>query len=349
MNSFRIIDANINRACEGLRVLEDTARFVLNNNTLTEKLKTARHNIRKLISDNEKLIFSRDSLNDVGYEVSKKTELDIKKNTEEIIYANFKRVQEALRVIEENIKVENKEISKKYEELRFRIYSLEKEYIGEYKKVSILKNIVQGIYCITAEEHSRGRSNVEVVKEMIESGIKIIQYREKENKSILEKYMECLEIRKLTKEKDVIFIVNDNIDIAILVGADGVHVGQDDLPVEQVRELIGENMIIGLSTHSPEQAQAAVKSGADYIGVGPIFATKTKKNVCEPVGLEYLEYVVRNIDIPFVAIGGIKEHNILEVIKKGTECIAVVTEIVGADKIGEKIKILQEKINNKNI
>lgn len=199
------------------------------------------------------------------------------------------------------------------------------------------------LYCITAEEHSRGRSNIEVVKEMINSGVKVIQYREKDKK-LLHKYAECLEIRAMTKEASVTFIVNDDIDIAMLVKADGVHIGQDDLPIEKVRELVGNDMIIGLSTHSPKQAEEAVKRGADYIGVGPIYKTYTKKDVCDPVGLEYLRNVVRNIPIPHVAIGGIKEHNMMEVIKHGTKCIAMVTEIVGADNIEEKIKTIKENM-----
>lgn len=193
------------------------------------------------------------------------------------------------------------------------------------------------LYGITAEEHSRGRSNIEVVKEMIAAGIKVIQYREKEKK-MRYKYEECLEIRRLTKEAGVAFIVNDDIDIAMLVKADGVHIGQEDLPIEKVRELVGPDMIIGVSTHSPEQAQDAVRRGADYIGVGPIYRTYTKKDVCEPVGLEYLDYVANHIHIPFVAIGGIKEHNIGEVRKKGAKCICLVTEIVGAENIAEKIR-----------
>jgi len=191
------------------------------------------------------------------------------------------------------------------------------------------------LYCITSEEHSRGRNNIEVVREMIKAGVKVIQYRDKEKK-LLQKHNECLKIREMTKEAGVTFIVNDHVDIAILVKADGVHIGQDDLPVEKVRELVGEEMIIGISTHSPKQAEEAVKRGADYIGVGPIYKTYTKKDVCEPVGLDYLRYVVRNIPIPHVAIGGIKQHNMHEVIECGAKCIAMVTEIVGADDIGKK-------------
>ncbi len=202
------------------------------------------------------------------------------------------------------------------------------------------------IYGITAEEYSRGRTNVEVVRHMIEAGIKVIQYREKD-KSMREKYRECAQIREMTRAAGVTFIVNDHVDLALLVGADGVHVGQDDLPPEKIRALVGDEMIIGMSTHSPAQARAAVESGVDYIGVGPLFATSTKKDVCAPVGLQYLEYVVNNLDIPFVAIGGIKEHNIAEVARRGARCIALVTEIVGAADIAAKVRALRAAIARK--
>lgn len=176
---------------------------------------------------------------------------------------------------------------------------------------------------------------------MISADISVIQYREKDKK-IRDKYQECLKIRELTREAGVVFIVNDNIDLALAVGADGVHIGQDDLPPEKVRELMGGKMLIGLSTHSPSQARDALKAPVDYIGVGPIYPTKTKKDVCDPVGLTYLEYVVKNVNIPFVAIGGIKEHNIAEVSARGARCIALVTEIVGATNIQVKIKALRK-------
>lgn len=199
------------------------------------------------------------------------------------------------------------------------------------------------IYAITAEEFSKERDNIEVVKEMLTAGIKVIQYREK-HKSKREKLHQCQQIRQMTWEADCTMIVNDDIDIALLTKADGVHVGQEDLPVEQVRKLVGDNMIIGLSTHSPEQAHAALKSGADYIGVGPVFDTDTKEDVQKAVGLEYVEYVANNLNIPFTAIGGIKSHNIQQAKSKGASCFAMVTEIVGADNIQDKIKEIRNLI-----
>ena len=199
------------------------------------------------------------------------------------------------------------------------------------------------LYCITAEKLSRGRSNIQVVREMLAAGIRIIQYREKE-KSMMARYQECEEIRKLTREYGATFIINDHVDLALAVDADGVHIGQEDLPIEVVRSLAGDELLIGVSTHSPEEAEDAVRRGADYIAIGPIFRTTTKENAGEPVGLEYLEYVAKNVDIPLVAIGGITEENILDVYRAGARCISLVSEIVGAEDIGAKIASLRRKL-----
>lgn len=204
-----------------------------------------------------------------------------------------------------------------------------------------IKKLPEGLYGITAERFSCGRSNIETAWAMVEGGITVIQYREKRpEKSFKEMLEECRQIRELTRENDVLFIVNDYPELALLSNADGVHLGQDDLPVEEVRRLVGEAMIIGLSTHSPRQAHEALKVGADYIGVGPIYRTETKEDVCDPVGLEYLSYVAANIPLPFVAIGGIKRHNITEVASRGAKTISLVTEIVGAPDIAGRVKEL---------
>ncbi len=200
--------------------------------------------------------------------------------------------------------------------------------------------IPEGIYGITGDNFAHGKSNLECVKAMIEGGIKIIQYRDK-TKSIKEKVKEAREIRELCKRNGVIFIVNDHVDIAILVDADGVHIGQDDMDPSDVRKLIGDNKIIGLSTHSEEQGMKAyLNPDVDYIGVGPIFPTTTKDTA--PVGLGYLEYAVKNLHLPFTAIGGIKEHNLHEIISRGAKNVCLVSDIVGADNITEKVKDLQK-------
>ena len=203
--------------------------------------------------------------------------------------------------------------------------------------------IPKGIYGITGDDFSNGRSNYFCVEEMIKGGIKIVQYRAK-TKDTREKVKEAREIRELCRKNGVIFIVNDNVDIALLVDADGVHIGQEDMHPDDVRKLIGDNKIIGLSTHSEKQGMEAYKNpNVDYIGVGPIFPTTTKDTT--PVGLGYLEYAVKNLDLPFVAIGGIKAHNIDAIIAKGAQRVCLVSEIVGADSISDMARNLQEKFN----
>lgn len=203
--------------------------------------------------------------------------------------------------------------------------------------------IPKGIYGITGDNFSNGRSNYFCVEKMIKGGIKIVQYRAK-TKDTREKVKEAREIRELCRKNGVIFIVNDNVDIALLVDADGVHIGQEDMHPDDVRKLIGDNKIIGLSTHSEKQGMEAYKNpNVDYIGVGPIFPTTTKDTT--PVGLGYLEYAVKNLDLPFVAIGGIKAHNIDAIIAKGAQRVCLVSEIVGADSISDMARNLQEKFN----
>ncbi len=204
-----------------------------------------------------------------------------------------------------------------------------------------------GLYGITAEKFSAGRSNIEVVRQMIAGGIRIIQYREKRAaKSCRAILDECRRIRELTREAGVTFIVNDFVEVALLVDADGVHVGQDDLPVAEVRQLLGPDRIIGLSTHSPAEAEEAVRVGADYIGVGPIFATRTKDDVGEPLGFSYLEWVRDHISLPYVAIGGIGLGNIGEIARRGTTSICLVSEIVGAPDIAGRVRQLRAVLSS---
>lgn len=199
------------------------------------------------------------------------------------------------------------------------------------------------LYAITDDRLSLGRPVVEVVKQLLQAGIRIIQYREKDKPS---RHMldECIQIQKITSDAKACFIVNDHVEIALLCNADGVHLGQDDLPINAVRQCIGPTKIIGCSTHNPQQAQEAIEAGADYLGVGPLYYTKTKKNVCEPVTLSYLNWIIDHTTIPFVAIGGIKRHNIQEVIHHGAKCCALVSEILSAPDIHKRVKELQNLI-----
>lgn len=198
------------------------------------------------------------------------------------------------------------------------------------------------IYCITDSRQCLGRSTLDVVEKMLEAGIKVIQYREKDKKAG-EMLEECLAIRQMTRDAECCFIVNDHVDIALLCQADGVHVGQEDLPLAAVRSLMGPDRIIGVSTHRRAEAEAAIKDGANYIGVGPIFPTNTKKTT-PAVGFAYLEEIAPMCPIPFVTIGGINEKTVVEAVKRGAKCCVIVSDITLAEDIPAKIARLRKLI-----
>ena len=203
-----------------------------------------------------------------------------------------------------------------------------------------------GIYGITAEELSKGRSNLDVVKAMLAGGIKFLQYREK-NKSAREMYEECLKLREVAHAAKATFVVDDFVDLALAVDADGVHIGQTDLPPQVVRSLLGNDKIIGWSTHSPQDLEAASKliDVIDYIGVGPVFATKTKENAV-PAGLTYVRHAQAKAKMPYVAIGGIHMGNIVDVLKCGARTIASVSSIVGAEDIAGEVRTMKRKVTS---
>jgi thiamine-phosphate pyrophosphorylase len=201
------------------------------------------------------------------------------------------------------------------------------------------------LYVITGEQFYQGRDYLEVIEEAIQGGADIVQLREK-NKSKRELLKMAKELKKLTAKYNVPFIVNDHLDIALAVDADGIHIGQDDLPLAEARQIMGPDKIIGISTHALEEAIEAEKNGADYIGVGPVFETKSKVDVVDPVGLEYIKEVVSNTSIPFVAIGGIKLHNLDDVLDAGAKRICVISAIVGAEDVKGSASAFSEKIKS---
>jgi thiamine-phosphate pyrophosphorylase len=185
-----------------------------------------------------------------------------------------------------------------------------------------------GSYVITSKDH------LKIAREACRAGARIVQYRDKNStrKEILET---AGKIREITRDFNSLFIVNDYIDIALICGADGVHLGQDDVPIRRAREITPDGFIIGVSTHSLEQAIEAEKAGADYIGVGPVFATPTKENYA-PIGLSVVKEVIKSVNIPVVAIGGIDIDSIEELVEIGVRNVAMVRAF--QEKTGEKVK-----------
>ncbi|GAE33469.1 thiamine phosphate synthase [Halalkalibacter akibai] len=201
------------------------------------------------------------------------------------------------------------------------------------------------LYAITGEEFHQGRDLIEVMEQAILGGVDIIQLRDKTS-SKREVLRKAKALRELTHKYNVTFIVNDHIDVALAVDADGIHIGQDDLPLEEARKILGDK-IIGISTHKIEEAREAEAGGADYIGVGPIFHTNSKVDVVDPVTTTYIQQVADEISIPFVAIGGIKLHNVDQVLKAGATRICMISEIVGAQDIKGICETFTKILNEK--
>jgi thiamine-phosphate pyrophosphorylase len=198
------------------------------------------------------------------------------------------------------------------------------------------------IYPVTCERLSSGRSNVEVLKAVIQGGARIIQLREKEY-SIRKLYSQAVTFREITQKAGVLLIINDHVDIAMAVGADGVHLGQDDFPLQAAREIAPE-LIIGASTHSLKEAVQAQQDGADYINIGPIFPTGTKEGVERFLGPEAIAQISPEIKVPFTVMGGISEANIDQVLVQGAQRVAMVTAITQAADIADKTRSLKETI-----
>ena len=343
---YRIIDANINRASEALRVLEDWARLANNNQSISEKLKKIRHNINNSFSLFTNLILSRESENDIGRNIennSKRTTI------KDIIKANCKRAEEAMRVLSEYGQLLNIDI-KQIEQDRYEIYTTEKELI---KTERLIRLHNAQLYLVASGKGApTGRLNknalLSTIEKSIGGGIDIIQLREK-NKSEKEIITLGKEIKNLVKNTEVLFIVNDRVDIALACEADGVHLGQDDLPVNEARKITPDGFIIGLSTHCIEQGKSGLTSGADYLGVGPVFPTPTKPDY-KAAGLEYVTWVCKNLNtIPWFAIGGIDITNIDKVIQSGASKIAVVRAIMEADSPEEITTLLKRKLTQTNL
>lgn len=322
---YRILDANLNRSREGLRVVEDYVRFHRNDSILSEKLKALRQKLGKTPLSEIDLISSRDTANDIGHGTYPEAE---KHRTwgKGIIFPNLKRAQEALRVLEEYSKLIAPSHGLYFKDLRYELYVIEQElFLGLDSKRDLLEQA--NLYLVTAPSPELFR----IVEESLQAGVRMVQLR---NKIALggELLDQAKGLRELTSRYGALFIVNDRIDIALLSEADGVHLGQEDISLPQARKLLGKEKLVGLSTHCIEEAIRAQEEGADYIGVGPIHATPTKAGR-PSVGLEYLRQAKDEIRIPFFAIGGVDLGNLDEAIGAGAERVAVVRAIMEAEEI----------------
>ncbi|NNJ24079.1 thiamine phosphate synthase [Alienimonas chondri] len=338
--TLRLLDAAENRAREGLRVLEDHARFVLNDGGLTAELKSIRHGLASVLPiDRLARCDARETAGDVGTTLSEPTERS-RSDAAAVIAANAARVQEALRSLEEWSKLDDPERAAAFEALRYRVYTLEKRLAGTLARPSLgpwrLYLLLTRSACV--------RPWREVLKAVCEAGVGPVQVREK-NLSDRELLAHLRDVRAITAAAGVPLIVNDRPDLARLCGADGVHLGDEDLPIEPVRAMLGERALIGASTHRPEDATAALAAGADHLGVGPCFPSATKSFEAFP-GSDYLRWAAEHVAVPWYAIGGIDRATIETAVAAGATRVAVCGAICGADDPGRAAADLLASLPN---
>ena len=331
--TLRIIDASLNRIGEGLRILEDIARLLLNDHTLTEQLKTMRHElIRSDWSFQQQLLQARNSESDVGINIEITGEEEERK-LPIVIVANARRIQESLRTMEEMTKIPGgipNLDSEKFKQARFNLYSIEQAILSKLLRQDKTK-LLSGLYVIIDTRALKGRSHVEAATQAIRGGAKVIQLRDKllSKKELLPI---AQELKNLCSAHNVPFIINDYLDLVLAVDADGLHLGQDDLPIKVARKLLPIDKILGISITTVDQAITAEAEEADYIAVGSMYPT-TSKETAKVVGLDRLRQIRQAVILPLVAIGGITKDNIDEVITAGANSVAIISAILQAEDI----------------
>ncbi|MGE4170496.1 MAG: thiamine phosphate synthase [Candidatus Margulisiibacteriota bacterium] len=308
-----VMDANVNRVAEGLRVIEEYTRFIAGKKTLTDRLAVLRKHLNQVPYPWESLLAIRDTAQDMRAKEIPQTRSDLVG----LLKANFKRVEEGLRVLEEYSG------NPVYNQARYDVYDLEKEVLLGL----VQKNIRPGIYLIS--------DSVDVLQQGLAWGVSVIQLRDKHasKAEILEKARAVAALDR----GDIPLIINDFIDIALLVNADGVHTGQDDLAIGFQRQLLGPHRIIGRTTHSLDQGLQAQAEGADYISVGPIWETPSKPGRAG-IGFDYLADASAHLTVPYVAIGGVNRGNIEAVLAHNPPMVGLIRDF-------EAIPELQRKMN----
>lgn len=317
---YRILDANLDRAREGLRIIEEWCRFGLNNAQLLGECKYLRQELAHWHTP--ELRAARDTPGDPGTELTHPQE-EQRSSVRSLLQANFCRVQEALRVLEEYGKLYHPNMGKAFKQMRYRVYTLESSLMG-YQRHQLLWR--SRLYLVT----SPAENLLATVEAALKGGLTLVQYRDKTADDTL-RLEQATKLRQLCHAYGALFIINDRVDLALAVDADGVHLGQQDMPIDMARQLLGPQRLIGRSTTNSEEMQKAVLEGADYIGVGPVYETPTKANKAA-AGLEYVKYAAQNSSIPWFAIGGIDANNINDVIDAGAERIAVVRALIQAEQ-----------------
>jgi thiamine-phosphate pyrophosphorylase len=315
----RILDANLDRAREGLRTLEDWCRFGLEDAHLTNECKQLRQELAQWHTP--QLRAFRDTPSDPGTHLTHPNE-ESRRSVQHVLQANLCRVQEALRVLEEYGKVYDRGMGVACKQMRYRVYTLESQLISYQRQQKLARSFV---YLVT----SPNPQLLAVVEAALQGGVTLVQYRDKDADDAT-RLPTAAKLCQLCHHYDALFIVNDRVDLALAVNADGVHLGQQDLPIALARQLLGNQRLIGCSTHQPEDLDRAMQAGVDYVGVGPVYETPTKAGR-PAAGLDYVRYAAAHATVPWFAIGGIDATNLSEVRAAGAERVAVVRAIMQAE------------------
>ncbi|NJK34035.1 MAG: thiamine phosphate synthase [Oscillatoriales cyanobacterium SM2_2_1] len=316
---YRILDANLDRAREALRVLEEWGRLGRNDRDLTAECKGLRHTLAQW--HREEFRAARNTPSDVGTELTHGRE-QTREHIPAVLRANCGRLQESLRVLEEYGKVYDPLMGAAMKGLRYQAYTLEQRLAMGDRQHKLSRSL---LYLVTMPVPNL----LAVVRSALEGGVDLVQYREKEGID-RDRLALAEALRGLCAEFGVLFLVNDRIDLALAVDADGVHLGQQDLPVAIARQLLGHDKLIGLSTTNPDELSAAMATDVDYVGVGPVYATPTKPGK-SAAGFEYVRYAAAQCDRPFFAIGGVDLENVAAIREAGAQRVAVVRALMAAD------------------
>jgi thiamine-phosphate pyrophosphorylase len=345
VDAARVMDACFNRAREAVRVIEDYCRFVLDDRFLTETAKRLRHDLAEIESrlPPSLRLAARETRRDVGTDVTASGEY-VRRDPADIATANCKRLVESLRSLEEFGKLFASDLGRDLETLRYRAYALEKPLAGRAGAQTRLANaglylLVTGAQCAAALDWT--------IQEAAKGGVDVVQLREK-GLSDRELLARGRDVRRWTRQAGVLFIMNDRPDIARLVEADGVHLGQDDMSVKDARRIVGKDSLIGRSTHTLDQVREAVLDGADYLGVGPVFPSPTKAFEHFP-GLAFVAAAAAETSLPMFALGGITATNIDQVVRAGAKRVAVSSAIVTAAGPEAASRALREALSREPV
>jgi thiamine-phosphate pyrophosphorylase len=343
IDAARVLDANANRAREALRVIEDHCRFILDDALLSGELKHLRHDLTTALTNlgPEPTIglAARETLRDVGTDIATERE-EHRYSSREVLLANWKRLQEALRSLEEFGKLHSPDLGRALQSVRYRSYTLEKALlVGSDARERLahahLYVLLTGARCARTLDWT--------IQEAAAGGADVFQLREKEmdDRRLLER---ARQVRQWTRKAGVLFILNDRPDLARLAEADGVHLGQDDLPVKEARRILGPNALIGVSSHNLEQLRQAVLDGANYVGLGPTFPSGTKEFETL-AGLEFVRQASGMTSVPAFVIGGINAENLDSVLASGGRRVAVSQAVCMVDEPRSAAADLRRRLN----